>query len=116
MVRVLVACVFALVGTSALADMRVALGAPWDGKKIPAGQHCKLHGGNGSTPPMSVTGLPDGTAMIVVEYNDRSYKPLSRNGGHGTLAYPVSGATATLPAVPGMTSKLPSGVRVVRKA
>ncbi len=116
MLRVLLACTFAFAGTSALADMKVSLGAPWDGKNIPAGQHCKLHGGNGSTPPMAVSGLPEGTTMVVVEYNDRSFKPLSRNGGHGTLAYPVKGDTANLPAVPGMTAKLPSGVRVVRKA
>ena len=68
------------------------------------------------TPPIQVTGIPAGTAMIVVEYNDKSYKPLSRNGGHGIIGYPVSGASANLPAVPGLTAKLPGGIRVLAKA
>ena len=116
MIRSFLVCVFAVMGTGAYADMKVALGAPWDGKTIPAGQHCTLHGGKGATPPMAISNLPEGTAMVVVEYNDRSYRPLSRNGSHGTLGYPVKGTSATLPAVPGMTDRLPKGVVVVRKA
>lgn len=103
-------------GGAALADMSVSLLPPWTGKKVPPGQHCTLQGGNGATPPMSVSGLPSGTAAILVEYDDKSYSPLSRNGGHGSLLYPVKGSKATLPAVPGMTAKLPHGVTVYKKA
>lgn len=106
----------AFLSTPAFADMTVQLQAPWTGKKIPAGQHCQLQGGNGSTPPMKVTNLPQGTAAILVEYDDKSYQPLSKKGGHGSLIYPVSGSSATLPSVPGMTDKLPNGVRVHKKA
>lgn len=100
----------------AMAEMKASLMAPWGGAKVPAGQHCKLHGGNGSTPPMKVTGMPAGTVAVLVEYDDKSYQPLSTKGGHGTLIYPAKGASATLPAVPGMTDKLPGGVRVHKKA
>jgi len=100
----------------AQAKMSVALGAPWDGKKVPAGQNCKIDGGNGSTPPMKVTGLPSGTTMILVEYNDLSYQPLSKRGGHGQIGYPASGTTANLPALPGMTKKLPGGAKVIKAA
>lgn len=64
-----------LVGTTSIAEMSVKLGGGWDGKKVPTGQHCKLHGGNGSTPPMKATNLPKGTAWVHVEYNDRDYQP-----------------------------------------
>lgn len=105
-----------LLPVPALADMKIALGAPWTGKAIPAGQQCKLDGGNGGTPPLSVTGLPAGTVQVVVAFNDRNYPPLSKNGGHGTIGFPVKGDSASLPAVPGMTAKLPGGARVVAKA
>ncbi|TMV12962.1 hypothetical protein [Arenibacterium halophilum] len=98
------------------AEMSVKLGAPWGGKKVPNGQQCTLHGGKGATPPMTVSGLPAGTAGIVVEYDDKSYAPLATKGGHGTLIYPASGASAKLPAVPGLTDKLPGGVRVVKRS
>lgn len=98
------------------ADFSVKLSGGWNGKKVPAGQHCKLFGGNGKTPPMKVSGLPKGTQWLYVEYNDRSYAPLSKNGGHGIIGYPVKGASASLPAVPGMTKSLPGGAKVVKRA
>ncbi len=101
----------------AQAEMQVTLTGGWDGNRVPDGQQCTLDGGNGSTPPMRITGIPAGTAMIVAEYNDRSYQPLSRNGGHGTIGYAVSGNSADLPAVPGLTDRnLPRGVQVIKKA
>lgn len=54
--------------------------------------------------------------MLAVEYNDKSYAPLSSKGGHGIIGYAVKGNTADLPAVPGMTDKLPAGIRVISKA
>lgn len=113
-VLALIACL--ATATPALAEIKVQLLPPWTGDKIPAGQHCTLQGGNGSTPPMKVSGLPQGTAGILVEYDDKTYKPLSTKGGHGTLLYPAKAGTVTLPAVPGMTAKLPGGVRVYKKS
>ncbi len=105
-----------LVPGMAAAKMTVTLGAPWDGKRVPRGQQCQLHGGKGATPPMVVAGLPRGTASVVVAFNDLSFGPLSRNGGHGTIGFPVRGTTANLPAVPGMTARLPGTAVVVAKA
>ena len=101
---------------SAVCALTVTLSPPWDGKTVPAGQQCRIDHGTGATPPMAVKGLPPGTAQIVVAYNDRDYPPLSRNGGHGTLGFAVSGSAATLPAVPGHTKKLPAGITVVARA
>lgn len=119
MIRTL--CLIAGVGLGTVpgiadAAMTVTLDAPWDGRKVPAGQQCSLFGGNGATPPMTVAGLPQGTVWVVVAFNDRDYRPLSRNGGHGTIGFPVKGASAKLPAVPGMTDRLPGGARVVAAA
>lgn len=100
----------------ASAQMTATLMAPWDGKRIPAGQQCPLDGGKGATPPIKVAGLPKGTAMVVVAFSDRDYPPLSRAGGHGTIGFAVKGTTATLPAVPGMTGKLSGGARVMAAA
>ncbi|MDG1471378.1 MAG: hypothetical protein P8Q26_07435 [Ascidiaceihabitans sp.] len=111
--------VFALliaVATPTLADMNARVSAPWDGKKVPAGQQCTLHGGKGKTPPFQVTAIPAGTVMLVVEYNDKSFSKLSSKGGHGTIGYPVKGTSGTFPAVPGLSANLPDGVRVIKKA
>ncbi len=109
----LIAIATLLVASPALA-LDVQLTGGWDGKTVPAGQHCTLQGGNGSTPPMTVSGIPGGATWLVLEFNDKDYRPLSTKGGHGILAYPVKGATTKIPALPGMTTKLPGGARVMK--
>ncbi|MCF3593439.1 hypothetical protein LZG00_05450 [Rhodobacteraceae bacterium LMO-12] len=117
MKHLILTCAIILGGAgAAAADMSISLLAPWDGKSVPKGQQCTLHGGNGATPPMKVTGLPAGTVAILVEYDDKSYRPLSKNGGHGSLIYPAKGNAANLPAVPGLSGKLPHGVKVHKPA
>lgn len=106
----------AMVTPTFAAGMTVKLLAPWDGKKVPAGQQCVLDGGKGSTPPMQVSDLPEGTVSVVVAFNDKSYPPLSSNGGHGTIGFAVKGTSAKLTAVPGMTKSLGHGAVVVKKA
>lgn len=107
---------FLITATAAYADMSISLGGGWNGKTVPNGQQCTLFGGKGATPPMQVSNLPNGTAWVHVEYNDRDYKPLSRNGGHGVIGYPVSGTSADLYSVPGLAGKLPGKARVVSAA
>jgi hypothetical protein len=117
---------FAALGLAALAlpaaaqsTLTIAFADPsWTGDKIPAGQHCRLLGGDGSTPALEVSGLPEGTAQVNVEFNDESYRPLSTDGGHGIIGFtvtPTDGA-ATLPSVPGYSTDLPEGAFVVAKA
>ncbi|MCP5036942.1 MAG: hypothetical protein GY945_04995 [Rhodobacteraceae bacterium] len=105
-----------LTASAAMAEMTVTLGSPWDGEDVPDGQQCALFGGNGSTPPMEISDLPVGSVQINVEYNDKSYAPLARNGGHGIIGFPVSGETAILPSVPGLSSDLADGIFVVKAA
>ena len=100
----------------AMADMKVTLKGGWNGKSVPKGQHCKLDGGNGATPPMKVSGLPKGTTWVHAEYNDKDYQPLSTKGGHGVIGYPVSGNSADIYAVPGLKGSLPGKAKVIKKA
>ena len=106
----------ALLPCAALAEMTVVLGAPWDGKVVPADQICQLRGGNGSTPPMNLSGLPKGTVRVLVEYNDMSYYSMAFDGGHGALSFPATAPEADLPSVPAMTAELPHGALVVSAA
>ncbi len=92
------------------------LGAPWNGIDVPDGQQCHLFNGNGATPIIVLQGLPEGTAQMRVEFNDKSYGPLANNGGHGVIGFQVSGPNAVLPAVPGMTEDLPAGAEVLAAA
>ncbi|WP_299297498.1 hypothetical protein [uncultured Tateyamaria sp.] len=108
--------VLALSAGAAFADLKAKVSSPWDGKKVPAGQNCVLDGGKGSTPPFQATGIPAGAVWLIVEYNDKSYKPLSRNGGHGTIGYAVNGTSGNFPAVPGMSTRMPKGVQVIAAA
>lgn len=111
------ACALVLIGASAaMAEMSVKLEGGWNGKAVPKGQNCTLFGGKGATPPMKVTGLPAGTAWVYVEYNDKDYRPLSKNGGHGVIGYPANGNAVDLYSVPGLVGKLPGKARVVSAA
>jgi hypothetical protein len=89
--------------------------AAWNGETIPEGQHCKLQDGNGATPALNLSGLPEGTVAVHLAFNDESYEPMN-NGGHGTIGFnvsPVDGA-ATIPSVPGATNELPDGAFVAK--
>lgn len=85
----------------------------WDGKSIPAGQHCSLQGGSGATPALVIFGVPEGTVLVTAAFNDETYRAMN-NGGHGTLAFEVTPreGEVTLPSVPGETETLPDGVRI----
>ncbi len=111
-----IAVAMTVLATSASAEMQVQLKAPWNGSQVPAGQQCSAHGGSGSTPPMRVSNIPAGTVMLAFEYNDESFQPLSRNGGHGIVGVGVRPGVADIPALPGMTDNLPRGTRIIKAA
>ncbi len=99
-------------------DLIVAFADPaWTGDRIPDGQHCKKFGGEGATPPLKVSGIPAQANAIVVEFNDRSYQPLSSGGGHGKIGFVIEPGVgeAVLPAVPGGTKTMPEGAWLEKK-
>ncbi len=113
---ILTAAVILAASSAGAQDFSVALMAPWDESKVPDGQQCRLFGGDGATPPMQISGLPEGTATVRVQFNDKSYPPLADNGGHGVIGFVAHAGDITLPAVPGMTTDLPGGARVISAA
>ncbi len=113
---ILTAALIMAAGMAHAQSFSAELGPPWDGVKVPDGQQCRLFDGNGATPMIILQGLPESTAQMRVEFNDKSYAPLADNGGHGVIGFQVSGPNAVLPSVPGMTADLPTGVAVLSAA
>jgi len=106
---------FASMATAAELSISFA-DAAWDGKKIPKGQHCKKFGGEGATPPLSVSNIPADANAIIVEFNDASYQKLSYDGGHGKIGWKIpGGGEVTLQSVPGGTDELPDGTWLVKR-
>ena len=101
---------------AAAAGLEVDLLEPWDGKRVPAGQQCRLFGGDGWTPPIHVWNLPAGTVWVVDQFNNRSYKPLAREGGHGQIAWPAKWPVTYLYPIPGMSGLPKWGAFVVEPA
>ena len=102
--------------TAALPKLEVAFADPaWTGGPVPEAGVCRQQGGGGVTPALVVSGVPEGTAEIQVEFNDETYRPLSYDGGHGVIGYAHDGgSTATLSSVPEGTRSLGvEGARVV---
>lgn len=95
-----------------LASLEVSfVDSKWDGVTVPSNHECKRDGGQGDSPALRVGNIPRGTNAIIVEFNDRSYEPLSYGGGHGAIWVAVSTENEiTIPSVPSETSKLPPGV------
>ena len=106
-----------MAGPAFAAKLQVSFAdSSWTGKKIPKGQHCKKFGGEGSTPELKVSGIPEGTTAILVEFNDASYQPLSSRGGHGIVGFEhAGGGEAVLPPVPGGTEETPAGTWIEKK-
>lgn len=107
-----------VVGTANAEDtLTVSLADPaWNGKKVPTAQVCKKFGGNNaSSPVLTVDGIPADADALVLSFNDESYTPMDK-GGHGIVRIAHNkGATEQLPAVPGETDTLPTGMSVVTK-
>ncbi len=116
MQNVLIAALLVAASAATAQSFTAELSPPWDGVDVPGGQQCHLFNGNGATPMIILQGLPAGTTQMRVEFNDKSYGPLANNGGHGVIGFQVSGSSAVLPSVPGMTADLPEGTEVLSAA
>ena len=112
-----IAALAIVAGPASGATLEASFADPiWTGSKIPEGQHCEKFGGNGATPELKVSGIPTGTAAILVEFNDASFPPLSSGGGHGIVGFEhAGGAETTLPPVPGGTEETPAGTWIEKK-
>lgn len=110
---------FACSAQMAMAADDVAMSASladknWNGKTIPEGQQCLKFSGKGETPRIRVEKIPDGANALVVEYSDKTYKPMD-NGGHGKIGYYIDERMkeVTIPSVQGQTFELPKSFFIV---
>ena len=95
-----------------IAVLEVSFADPaWDGTKVPENQHCKMFGGNGSSPALNIKNIPPGTNAIIVSFNDKTFK-MNDNGGHGIIGMWIDDdqASVTVPSVAGETNELPEGL------
>ena len=114
---VLILIALCSLATTPLAALEAKMADPaWDGVKVPAGQQCQKFGGQGKSPALTVSGIPNGASHLILEFSDRTYQPMDK-GGHGKLSYALEpGATAvTVPSVPGHTMELPPGFTSVEQ-
>lgn len=80
----------------------------WNGRWIPPHQACGSDGGIGSTPPLYVSDIPEGTNLLILEINDLDTPALSENGGLGSIGFYHNGEfSASLFPVPGESFMLP---------
>jgi hypothetical protein len=83
----------------------------WNGKIFPPAGSCTTFGGLAKTPTFVVKKAPEGTNVILIEFNNLSVKGLDKDGGLGTIGYvykaPADGSEVVLRSVPGGKVNLP---------
>lgn len=82
----------------------------WSGEKVPDGQQCQKFGGTPRSPELRVLDIPEEANIIVMEYSDLDYSPMS-DGGHGVVAYAINQPLdeVLIPSFEGHTFALPVG-------
>ncbi|MBP3403914.1 MAG: hypothetical protein J6L82_08395 [Alphaproteobacteria bacterium] len=94
-----------------VAELSVSFMEPtdWNGKIFPANQGCRFQGGQGSTPALYVSRIPEQTNLLILEINNLDVPELAQNGGNGSIGFYHNGeSTAVLLPVPGESYSLPS--------
>ncbi len=104
--------------TTTVLSLQLELADPdWDGERIPDGQQCQSQGGvNPSTPTILVGDIPEGSDAIILEFSDRSYRPMDE-GGHGKIGFMIPEGTheTVIHSVPGHTFDLPKDFFLVHE-
>lgn len=105
-----------LISTAQAGDFVANLNDPaWDGISVPEGEQCQKFGGNApKTPALSISGIPTGSNLIILEFSDRNYQRMD-NGGHGKIGYALSRQqnNVLIPSVSGHSFTLPEGFFIV---
>ena len=90
-------------------DLSISFSDPiWDGKKVPKRGQCTNCQGEGLSPPMLISNIPEKTDFLIVEYKDKTMGVF-----HGAIRFQVSGkGKFSTPSIREQTFKLPQGVEV----
>lgn len=83
----------------------------WDGITVPEGEQCSMFGGNGSSPSLIVSNIPDGVNALIISFSDRSFKA-NDNGGHGIIGIWLEEGqkSVTVPSVLAESLEMPEGM------
>ena len=81
----------------------------WNGDTFPAHQGCRFQGGQGNTPTLYVSDIPEQTNLLIMEINNLDIPTLARDGGLGSIGfYHNGGSSAVLLPIQGESYSLPN--------
>ena len=93
-------------------DLRVQhLDGSWDGKTIPKNGVCLRRGGEGFSPKIGISMIPEKTKSIRLMFTDLNY---GKEGGHGGIETKINGESEIT--VPSFRDNLPTGFKGIKKA
>ena len=92
-------------------DLRVQhLDGSWDGKTIPKNGVCLRRGGEGFSPKIGISMIPEKTKSIRLMFTDLNY---GKEGGHGGIETKINGESEIT--VPSFRDNLPTGFKGIKK-
>ena len=82
----------------------------WDSKIVPKKGICLRRGGDGFSPEIQISKIPENTAVLKLMFTDMDF---GKKGGHGGIETPVNGKTEIV--VPSFRDTLPKGFKGIKK-
>ena len=104
---VFLAIVF-LAGNSNAGDTLVVehIDKSWNSKKVPKKGVCLRRGGDGFSPEIRISKIPESATLLKLMFTDMNF---GKEGGHGGIQTTVNGKTEII--VPSFRDKLPAGFK-----
>ena len=82
----------------------------WDSKTVPKKGVCLRRGGDGFSPKIQISKIPENTAVLKLMFTDMNF---GKEGGHGGIETSVNGKTEIV--VPSFRDTLPKGFKGIKK-
>ena len=100
--------------TSSAADLKVSLtDSAWNGSTVPDKGICKYRDGEGWSPALRISNIPDGAVKVELRFTDEDWDSV---GFHGVMAVkvPAGGKSVDVPSFEGETDALPASIESIR--
>ena len=104
----------ALAPSSSAADLKVSFtDSTWSGSTVPDKGICKHRGGEGWSPALRISNIPDGAVKVELRFTDEDW---DFEGFHGVVAVkvPAGGKSVDVPSFESETDTLPAGIESIR--
>ena len=82
----------------------------WNSKKVPKKGVCLRRGGDGFSPEIQISKIPESATLLKLMFTDMNF---GKEGGHGGIQTTVNGKTEII--VPSFRDKLPAGFKGIKK-